>query len=148
MEIFVDQHHIPTVTTPTSYITNNNNTYTTGNLTFFPRPTLTRNDVSNIDRYFYKYDYGDNTTGEQYLEFNSTHLYKRPGNYSYMVQGYAINSKDSNIAYHASYNGTLVILGEDYTLNHVYIYMKVCRTVINKSVSYVFESYQGSLVFG
>ena len=98
----------------TSYINNTNDTYySTGNLTFSPKPTLTRKDnVHNFDRFFYKYDYGDNTTGEQNLKFNSTHLYRRPGNYSYSVQGYAINSNDKNIAYHASNNGTLIILGE------------------------------------
>ena len=139
MELYADKHAFnsgPAETTPPLLassstlppITNSSNsTYTTGNLTFEPQPELTINNRS-LHCYIYKYDYGDNSTIEQFAGVNSTHWYKRPGNYSYQVEAYAINLNSRKRAYHASYNGTVVILGENlsHTLLHYLIYVLAC----------------------
>ena len=63
-------------------------------------------------QYFYLYDYGDNSSSDDVSEFNSTHLFERPGNYSYAVEGFAVDSNDHSRAYYGLHKGMVVILGE------------------------------------
>ena len=92
-----------------------NNTFVTGNLTFEPIPDITMQSPKyEMYRFSYIYDYGDNSTVEERSEFNTTHLYKYSGNYSYTVQAFAVNSDEPIRAYYTTHNGMLNILGEDY----------------------------------
>ena len=114
----VDDQHAVSKAPPTlisSPVTNGtNNTYVTGNLTFVPKPELTMENSSKFEfyQYVYIYDYGDNSSKEEQSDFNSTHLYDRPGNYSYSVEGFAIDSRDHSKAFYGLHRGTITILGE------------------------------------
>jgi hypothetical protein len=61
-------------------------------------------------RYIFIYDYGDNSSLEEISYFNSSHLYERPGNYSYAVEGFAVYSKDNSKAYYGLHTGIITIL--------------------------------------
>ena len=118
----LDNQHMVTVS-PTHILTSpstllpvtntTNNTYTTGNLTFVPKPEVGEGNSSvQLYRYVYVYDYGDNSSVEEQSDFNSTHYYERPGNYSYSVEGFALYVKDIRRAYYAVHRGQITILGK------------------------------------
>ena len=125
VKLFDDQHPFNSTLSKTTFpllpssspapITNSTkNTYITGNLTFVPQPDLTMGNKSHVHlyHYLYSYDYGDNSTVEEHSEFNTTHLYRHAGNYSYRVDAFAINARQQTRAYHATHHGTVVILGK------------------------------------
>lgn len=110
--------HSRTLANPT------NNTFVTGNLTFEPIPDITiQSEKYEIYRFSYIYDYGDNSTVEEHSEFNTTHLYKYAGNYSYTVQAFAVNLQESTRAYYTTHSGMLNILGEDCRASTRFAYM-------------------------
>ncbi|CAI8045773.1 hypothetical protein GBAR_LOCUS25320 [Geodia barretti] len=99
---------------PSPVTNSTNNSYVTGNLTFEPITELTMGSSSSSDqttyRYIFIYDYGDNSSLEEISYFNSSHLYERPGNYSYAVEGFAVYSKDNIKAYYGLHTGIITIL--------------------------------------
>ena len=139
MELYNDQHRynssrntslLSPSPSPAPITNSTNNTYITGNLTFVPQPDLTATNSSmQLFQVLYAYDYGDNSAVEQHSDFNSTHLYKHAGNYSYSVEAFAVNTTHRAEAYHAVHNGTIVILGE-HSLLHLKSMEEVCNTYI------------------
>ena len=123
MKVYDDQHAVsktpPPLSSPSSIpspVTNStNNTYITGNLTFVPTLKLVVNS-SDIYQLIYVYDYGDNSSLEEQSDNNSTHLYNKPGNYSYTVEGYAVHNNDPRRAYYGLHRGSVMILGETIAL--------------------------------
>ena len=111
---------------PSPVTNSTNNTYVTGNLTFEPITELTMGSSSSSNwttyRYFFIYDYGDNSSLEEIPYFNSSHLYERPGNYSYAVECFAVYNNDNNKAYYGLHTGMVTILGENVMCVRVYTY--------------------------
>ena len=98
------------IPTPTASPGNGTNVYVTGNIIFVPKPSVM---ITEDFEYFYTYDFGDNSSLEHSSDFNTTHLYEQPGNYSYYVKAFAVKVEDHSVAYYKKHNGTLIIFGKE-----------------------------------